>query len=113
MGGINRNSDDAIERFQHAVERHFIFSAYLSLNVEWSICDSIQIHRHTWLCLILSFVIFALMHRYAHISLVAITPFFIGVAVAALAIMWLVSKRRQHTIMRRSSTGTPGSNSAS
>mmetsp|Transcript_76740 Transcript_76740/g.155852 ORF Transcript_76740/g.155852 Transcript_76740/m.155852 type:complete len:592 (+) Transcript_76740:33-1808(+) len=100
--GIDRNAENVLERFHDALEKHFVFSDYLALNVEYGVCDSIQVHRNTWFCLIFLFGIFALMHRFGHISLLQLTPVFIGMIVVALVIMWFVSKRRQDIIVHSS-----------
>lgn len=109
--GIDRDAEDVLERLQDALEKHFVFSDYLALNVEYGVCDSIQVHRNTWFCLMLLFGIFALIHRFGHISLVELTPFFIGMIVVALVIMWLVSKQRQDRIMQSSNLSVDACNS--
>jgi len=53
------------------------FAAYLAINVAEGICDSIEVHQETWMMLIALFGLFAVLHRYAKVSVTEVTIVFV------------------------------------
>eukprot|EP00928_Gymnodinium_smaydae_P011336 TRINITY_DN14197_c0_g1_i1.p1 TRINITY_DN14197_c0_g1~~TRINITY_DN14197_c0_g1_i1.p1 ORF type:complete len:750 (+),score=141.40 TRINITY_DN14197_c0_g1_i1:124-2373(+) len=77
----------------------FVFSAYLALNVERGVRDSIAVHSTTWLMVSVLFGIFAACSWGLHLRLSFFTPFMCGLAFVILIGMWLVVRRRQQNVM--------------
>mmetsp|Transcript_18587 Transcript_18587/g.52500 ORF Transcript_18587/g.52500 Transcript_18587/m.52500 type:complete len:601 (-) Transcript_18587:54-1856(-) len=96
--GVKRRAPNAREQVKEKIERHFNFSAYISMNVEVGVRDSIEVHQVTWFGMIILFALFALLHRFAHISLRSLTPIFIGAAFVILGTMRLTVIRHQQNI---------------
>jgi len=74
-------------------------SVYLALNLENGVVDSIQIHSPTWGTIIFLLAMFALLHRFARVSIVALLPWFIAAACVLLLSMVVILRlqRRQIT----------------
>mmetsp|Transcript_58027 Transcript_58027/g.149356 ORF Transcript_58027/g.149356 Transcript_58027/m.149356 type:complete len:542 (+) Transcript_58027:1-1626(+) len=88
------HGQDQHDRFYRQTESRFAFSAYLALNVEEGIRDSIVVHRTTWLAVLGVLVIFELLCRFAHVDITAATPVFIVIVLVILFLMgWVVRKR--------------------
>eukprot|EP00746_Dinoflagellata_sp_MGD_P150924 gnl/MRDRNA2_/MRDRNA2_82678_c0_seq1.p1 gnl/MRDRNA2_/MRDRNA2_82678_c0~~gnl/MRDRNA2_/MRDRNA2_82678_c0_seq1.p1 ORF type:complete len:656 (+),score=112.68 gnl/MRDRNA2_/MRDRNA2_82678_c0_seq1:247-1968(+) len=93
---IDSGAANALERFSFDMEERCAFSSYLSLNVEYGVRDTISVHGSTWCVVIALFTIFALLHRYAEITLLDIMPPFFAVCFVVLWVMHrLVKKRAQ------------------
>lgn len=107
--GVCRKAPDAQRRLREKIERCFSFSAYISLNVEIGVRDCIEVHQLTWFGTILLFGLFAVLHRFAHVSLKALTPIFIGAALIILGTMRFTVTRNQQRIFKATCTdGSPG-----
>jgi len=96
---IDPFANDSQEQFRRAVTEHFSLSGYLALNLENGVVDSTQIHSATWGAIIFLLAMFALLHRLARVSIVALIPWFIGAACVLLLSMVVILRlqRRQIT----------------
>ncbi|CAK0840166.1 unnamed protein product [Prorocentrum cordatum] len=86
--------------FLPMLEERLDFSAYLSLCVEQGIVDAVHGTTVTWIILLVIFGIFAILTKYAHTTLMAITAYCIAMAFVVLGLMRHVSRRRQARILR-------------
>jgi hypothetical protein len=73
---------------------HFSLSAYLALNVESAVMDTIQVHKVTWFVVIFLFGLFAIFHRYAKVSEFNIVVTFSIFAFCVLLVMWALTRRQ-------------------
>eukprot|EP00928_Gymnodinium_smaydae_P020160 TRINITY_DN17794_c0_g1_i1.p1 TRINITY_DN17794_c0_g1~~TRINITY_DN17794_c0_g1_i1.p1 ORF type:complete len:748 (-),score=136.75 TRINITY_DN17794_c0_g1_i1:51-2027(-) len=94
MGVSAEDDKNAFER----LKERFNLSSYLALNVERGVRDSIVVHWTTWVVVIILISGMSLLHRYLHVTLLALTPGFFCCAVALLTGMWLTARCRQQTI---------------
>jgi len=75
------------------MERRFAFSAYLALNVGEGICDSIHVHKQTWVVMLALFGCMAILHRYPKIDMFVFTWIFLGLSIVVILLMaWKVKK---------------------
>jgi hypothetical protein len=88
--------DPGFVAVREALDDNFAFSAYLAYSVCECALDTVEVHPVTWCIVLIVFVIFALLHRFASLeSLKHITPVFI---VAAFVLM--VALRRAVTKLK-------------
>lgn len=92
--------DPRAEDIRRRIDERFSLSAYLALNLESGVEDSIQVHLQTWFAVIFLFSFFALLHRYAEIALMQVLPWFIAVAFALLLAMWLLNRYQKRKMMQ-------------
>eukprot|EP00928_Gymnodinium_smaydae_P010981 TRINITY_DN14121_c0_g6_i2.p1 TRINITY_DN14121_c0_g6~~TRINITY_DN14121_c0_g6_i2.p1 ORF type:complete len:656 (+),score=59.22 TRINITY_DN14121_c0_g6_i2:268-1968(+) len=85
---------------QQLMDERFIMSAYLSLNVERNVRDSIEVSTLTWVSIILVFGTFAIASRYLQWTILGMTPFFIAFAFITLVSMVLLSRWMKGSIHR-------------
>lgn len=69
------------------LEQRFVISAYLALNVEHCIKESIEVHTFSWLSILLLFGCFTMLHRYAAVTLPQLMPAIVACAFLVVAIM--------------------------
>jgi len=94
MFGIDSQEEGAATKLRTIVERRFALSAYLSLNVVESVCDSINIHQQTWVSLLVVLASFVVVHRYMKIGLFVFTWVFLGIIIIIMLGMSLGARRR-------------------
>jgi len=102
--GIDKAAPDASQQFQAVLDSDFSFAAYLSLNIAEGVKDAIEVHTSTWSALLFLFGFFAFLHRFAHISLIAVVPVCIAIVVTILAAMQATVSRKRTKITRSSAT---------
>merc|ERR1711920_202669 len=90
----------AVQQFGDYLDNEFAFSSYLALSVEHGVLDSIRIHRVTWCALMLLFVVFACVIRWAHIPLPQLMPYFILLVFTSHVMMTCAIRRKKAAIMR-------------
>mmetsp|Transcript_16459 Transcript_16459/g.47688 ORF Transcript_16459/g.47688 Transcript_16459/m.47688 type:complete len:735 (-) Transcript_16459:234-2438(-) len=81
------------EKFYKLLDTDFSFSAYLSVTVEKGVRDAIQVHRSTWLVLLILLIIFAILHRFLFVPLPMITFGLAILAVLCIGIMRYLIRR--------------------
>jgi len=94
---IDPESPGAQNRLSELVEERFSFGAYLALNVERGVRDSIQVHKLTWFVMLCLFAVFACLCRFARVNMMTSgTPVCIAMAVGILAMMqWLACYKQK------------------
>lgn len=74
--GVSAESKDFDQQF----EERLAFSAYLAVNLERNVCDSIEVNLATWLALMAIFMVTSIANRFLRVGLLQMTPIFISVA---------------------------------
>eukprot|EP00930_Biecheleria_cincta_P082908 TRINITY_DN72544_c0_g1_i1.p1 TRINITY_DN72544_c0_g1~~TRINITY_DN72544_c0_g1_i1.p1 ORF type:complete len:645 (+),score=111.99 TRINITY_DN72544_c0_g1_i1:95-2029(+) len=87
---------DGTLKVKEALEENFAFSAYLSMNVEQAIKESIEVHGYTWVFILCVFAVFALIARTTKYTLENFPPVIIGLAFVLIGVMvWLTKWRKR------------------
>jgi len=94
------DAEEFNREFDAVLEERFSLSAYLSLNLEAAVSDSIKVHWTTWLAVVLTFSVFALLHRFARWRLSFQVVIFIGFCFVIFGAMVYLSKKQQATIRK-------------
>lgn len=76
------------------------FNAYLALNLEAGVRDSIEIQTITWFTMLVVLLIFAFFHRVVRVEVQFIGPFIIVGAGLMLLIMWAVNRSMMKSIQK-------------
>merc|ERR1719162_1061451 len=100
MFDIDSQEEGAAAQLRKILERRFALSAYLSLNVVESVCDSINIHLLTWFSLLVVLASFVLSHRFAEVGLLVFTWVFLGIIIVIMLGMTLGARRQTRKITR-------------
>mmetsp|Transcript_42889 Transcript_42889/g.122679 ORF Transcript_42889/g.122679 Transcript_42889/m.122679 type:complete len:450 (-) Transcript_42889:625-1974(-) len=100
--GLCATDEGAQRKLDLWLHDNFSFSEYLALNVEHGICDAIEVHRFTWLALLLILCIFAVIDRSGRLDSIGLgTPVCILLAFGMLASMQWLAVRKQRRITDR------------
>eukprot|EP00928_Gymnodinium_smaydae_P029172 TRINITY_DN22043_c0_g2_i1.p1 TRINITY_DN22043_c0_g2~~TRINITY_DN22043_c0_g2_i1.p1 ORF type:complete len:639 (+),score=54.03 TRINITY_DN22043_c0_g2_i1:92-2008(+) len=83
---------------QQLMDEKFVLSAYLSLNVERVVRDSIEVSTFTWASIIVLFGLCAVAHRFLHWTILDMTPFFVLIAICILVSMVMLSRWMRRSI---------------
>eukprot|EP00928_Gymnodinium_smaydae_P060971 TRINITY_DN4498_c2_g1_i1.p1 TRINITY_DN4498_c2_g1~~TRINITY_DN4498_c2_g1_i1.p1 ORF type:complete len:644 (-),score=89.29 TRINITY_DN4498_c2_g1_i1:428-2299(-) len=115
--GIEAGLVDTKASIHKLMDEKFVMSAYLSLNVERNVRDSIEVSAFTWISIIVVFGMFAAAHRYLHWTILEMTPFFIVFAFCILMAMvvlsrWMKRKIRTYMKLTPSKSETPNDHKA-
>jgi len=92
--------EEFTKEFVAVLEERFSLSAYLSLNLEAAVSDSIEVHWTTWMALVVIFFCMAMLHRLARWRLSFQVLIFIGICFVIFGTMVYMSKKQQKTILR-------------
>jgi len=100
--GLCATCEGAQRKLDSWLHENFSFSKYLALNVEHGICDAIEVHRFTWLALLLILCILAVIDRSGRLDSIGLgTPVCILLAFGILASMQWVAVRKHRRILDR------------
>mmetsp|Transcript_113815 Transcript_113815/g.368294 ORF Transcript_113815/g.368294 Transcript_113815/m.368294 type:complete len:493 (-) Transcript_113815:595-2073(-) len=100
--GLCATDEGAQRKLDLWLHENFSFSEYLALNVEHGICDAIEVHRFTWLALLLILCILAVIDRSGRLDSIGLgTPVCILLAFGMLASMQWLAVRKQRRITDR------------
>jgi hypothetical protein len=88
------------EDFRKRLEERLPFGAYLSLNVEAGICDSIQLHGVTWMAMVPITVLSAVLHKCLRIGISALALGFVVITIVALAVIYTTVQAKMQGINR-------------
>jgi len=97
---INPDDEDSAERVKKAVEGRFSLSAYLAMNVENGVLDSIEVHPTTWAVILLLFALFAVLLKFVPDATIleVVTPVLICIALLVLTGMAIFVQKRSRSI---------------
>jgi len=94
FGTIGDSSgDESVQAVHKALDDHFPFSAYLAYSVRECSKDTVEVHKTTWGVVLVLFVFFALIQRYADMILIHTMPVFIALAFIQLFGLRFVVRR--------------------
>lgn len=85
-------------QIRQQIHECFSLSEYFALNLEFGVVDSIQVHYQTWLGVMVTMGIFAILHRYARLELMHALPFFLILSFFLFICMFLCSRRQKREI---------------
>mmetsp|Transcript_72236 Transcript_72236/g.190466 ORF Transcript_72236/g.190466 Transcript_72236/m.190466 type:complete len:491 (-) Transcript_72236:375-1847(-) len=105
--GLCATDEGAQRKLDLWLHENFSFSEYLALNVEHGICDAIEVHRFTWLALLLILCILAVIDRSGRLDSIGLgTPVCILLAFGILASMqWLAVRKHRRILDRARASG--------
>lgn len=98
--GIDPTDQLSEVKIKDIIQERFSFAAYLALNIENGVVDTINVHITTWLAVVVLFSVFALLHRFSEVNQSSVLPIIISVAFFTLVSMWLLTRRRLGAIHR-------------
>jgi len=78
------------DKFRACLERGFPFSTYITVNVERGVRDAIQVHRTSWVLLLVALGILSMLHRFGKVPIMTIMPILVFVATACLVTMRII-----------------------
>jgi len=100
---ILTNSDISggdVDEIRQQIHQQFSLSSYFALNLELGVMDSIQVHYQTWMGVMVTMGIFAILHRYAELELMQALPFFLFLSFFLFICMFLCSRRQKREISK-------------
>lgn len=99
---VEEFSVDLLETTKMELSQRFALSAYLAYNLEMCLKDSVEVHVHTWFCLLILIGFFALLHWAGKVTLLSIMFGVVAAAVCVLLAMALLVRSRKRTIENKS-----------